>query len=293
MQPDQNTDQGTDGPLISIRRLIKTRPGKTPYCLKVARLDVKRRDRTALVGQSGSGKSTLLDMLALVLRPDMLDKGGEFIWRKGSPSGRLDIWRDWQSARSSRRERIRRQDLGYVLQSGGLLPFLTVADNIVLPAQLKGSPRGRALDDRLHHLAEHLGISRLLKKLPSAISVGERQRSAVARALIHSPPLLLADEPTASLDPPTAETVFELFLELAEETESAIVLATHNREQAEKFGFRLHTVDCVDRRGAVVARLLEPPPGGGPDPQGGLVVVKESPAGTPPQPGPAGPGEGI
>jgi putative ABC transport system ATP-binding protein len=259
--------------IISILRLIKTRPGKMPFFLKVARLIIKNRDRIALVGQSGSGKSTLLDMLALVLKPDVLDKGGEFIWKGGRPQA-LDIFQDWQGKTSSRREALRSHELGYVLQSGGLLPFLSVRDNILLPAQLKNSPRGISLENRLHYLADYLGIDHLLKKLPGVISVGERQRVAVARALIHSPSLLLADEPTASLDPPTAGKVFELFLELANETDAAIVLATHNQKQAERYGFTSYRIECVAKDDKIVSMLMEPKNSS--DPSGKLIVVKSN-----------------
>jgi putative ABC transport system ATP-binding protein len=213
-------------------------------------------------------------MLAMVLAPDIMDEGGEFMW-KGGTSESLDIFRDWKSRSSKRRERLRRRDLGYVLQSGGLLPFLSVRDNILLPARLKNSPKGPNLEQRLHYLAESLGIDHLLKKLPGVVSVGERQRVAVARALIHSPSLLLADEPTASLDPPTAEKVFGLFLELASETDAAIVLATHNLSQAERFGFAAHLIDCKSEGDKIVSKLINPTGTDGPL-SGNLFVVKSA-----------------
>jgi putative ABC transport system ATP-binding protein len=238
----------------------------------IASLSVERGSRIALAGQSGSGKSTLLDMLALVSAPDPPEKGSEFVWAPGSTKERLDVSQDWKSGSGKRREAVRRRDLGYILQSGGLLPFLSVRDNILVPARLKKHPEGKDLEERLEHISSRLGIQRLLKKLPSRISVGERQRAAAARALIHSPSLLLADEPTASLDPPTAAKVFELFLELAGESGAAVVLATHNRDQAERFGFAVHTVECEDREGRIVSWLS--PPAGDPEDSGKLIVVK-------------------
>ncbi|MDR2340701.1 MAG: ABC transporter ATP-binding protein [Deltaproteobacteria bacterium] len=281
MPLQDNTPRLSEGPqgdalLFSLRRVVKTRPGKMPYFLKVAKLKVSMRDRIALVGQSGSGKSTLLDMLALVLAPDRVDKGGEFLWLPESSPSSVDVWKDWQGSGTKSRERVRREDLGYVLQSGGLLPFLSVSDNITLPALLKGKPKGAKLQERLQYLAGHLGIGHLLKKFPGSVSVGERQRVAVARALIHSPSLLLADEPTASLDPPTADRVFELFLELAERTDAAIVLATHNRAQAEKFGFQAYTIECEAKKDRILSYLVPPKAPPPPSEQGRLIVVRTS-----------------
>ncbi|MDR3152858.1 MAG: ABC transporter ATP-binding protein [Deltaproteobacteria bacterium] len=232
-------------PVVSIRRLVKTRPGGAGYRLMVASLDVRPGDRLALVGQSGCGKSTLLDMLALVLRPDpKRDEDGRFEWRRAATGEAADIHGSWLAGGDRRRERIRREDLGYVLQSGGLLPFLTVRDNIILPARLKGAPSGRKLEESLLSLAHALGIGHLLKKYPGSVSMGERQRAAVARALIHRPALILADEPTASLDPPTAAKVFDLLLELS--AGIPLVVSTHDERRARDLGFTVRRIECED-----------------------------------------------
>ncbi|MDR2461012.1 MAG: ABC transporter ATP-binding protein [Deltaproteobacteria bacterium] len=229
-------------PILAIKRLIKTRPGGSGYRLMVSNLVIREGDRIALVGQSGSGKSTLLDMMAMVLMPDKMGKGGQFAWT--GEGDYLDIWESWNKGDEAAREKIRRTHLGYVLQSGGLFPFLNVRDNILLSAWLKKDPRGKDLDRAVIRLVTILGIGHLLKKLPGNVSVGERQRVAVARAIIHNPSLILADEPTASLDPPTAQKVFELLLELSQGT--ALVLATHDEERAKKFGFKIHRIIVED-----------------------------------------------
>ena len=280
MPPQRDPSYITDEVIISMRRAVKMRPGTVPYSLMVASLSVSLGARIGLVGLSGSGKSTLLDMLALVLSPDRVDRGGELTWRPGSFADTVDLWKDWRTPGSSVRERSRRRELGYVLQSGGLLPFMSVGANIKLPALLKKQPKGAELEDRLHKLADYLKIRHLLPKLPGSISVGERQRAAVAGALIHSPLVILADEPTASLDPITAERVFELFLELAGKSGAAIVLATHNREQAERYGFLIHTVEVASERGRITARLHSPEAPEAPQSEGGLVVVKASDPGA-------------
>ncbi|MDR2350730.1 MAG: ABC transporter ATP-binding protein [Deltaproteobacteria bacterium] len=233
---------------MTVRRIVKTRPGGSGYRLMVDKLVVREGDRIALVGQSGSGKSTLLDMMAMVLKPDRLGRGGEFTWNLDGVT--LDVWNSWKRGGASAREKIRRSHLGYVLQSGGLFPFLNLRDNILLSAWLKKNPKGRRAESALMELAAKLNIGHLLRKLPGNVSVGERQRAAVARAIIHRPKLILADEPTASLDPPTAEKVMELLIELSEGT--ALVMSTHDEVRARKFGFEIHRIVVEDegpRRG--------------------------------------------
>ncbi|MDR1167121.1 MAG: ABC transporter ATP-binding protein [Deltaproteobacteria bacterium] len=237
----------TDKPLLVFKKVIKKRPGGAGYSLLVSKLEVRPGDRIALVGQSGSGKSTLLDMLGLASSPYSvaLSQKGEFTFYRPAENKTYDIWESWVNGRSSAREKIRSSDLGYVLQAGGLLPFLNVRDNIILPATIKKYPKGAALEKALFGLAEILGIGRLLKKFPGSISMGERQRVAVARAVIHKPQIILADEPTASLDPPTAAKVFELLLELSDR--AALVVATHDEPKARSLKFRIFRVVCEDR----------------------------------------------
>ncbi|MDR1042176.1 MAG: ATP-binding cassette domain-containing protein [Deltaproteobacteria bacterium] len=249
-------------PVVSVRRMAKTRQGGAGYCLMVSSLKVFPGERLALVGQSGCGKSTLLDMLGLVLRPDMGRPGSEFRWRRGGKGEVVDVLASWRSGDDGRRERIRREDIGYVLQSGGLLPFLTVRDNILLPARLKGSPRGDELEGSLSRLAVELGIGHLLKKYPGSVSMGERQRAAVARALIHRPAIIIADEPTASLDPPTAAKVFDLMLRLSEGI--PLVVSTHDRPRVEGLGFKIREIRCLDLVRGGIKAVLSFPEGSGP-----------------------------
>jgi putative ABC transport system ATP-binding protein len=200
---------------------------------------IKPLEKVAVIGDSGSGKSTLLDMMALVLRPDE----AETMIFKPSPSEKArDLEADWRLERLSALERVRRSHLGYVMQTGGLLPFLTVKDNILLPAELKGNQKRSERKEKFQFLTEELKIDHLLNKYPSRISMGERQRCAIARALIHKPAMVLADEPTASLDPPTADLVFELMLELCRD--SALIVSTHDRERVRNSFFRVVRIVC-------------------------------------------------
>lgn len=224
--------EGAAGPILTLSGLSKSRGAA--YRLEIPEMSVRPGDRLMLLGDSGSGKSTALDMLAMVLRPD---DGGRFIWQPGRSD--TDLMSLWQRRRGDVLGRLRLANLGYVLQTGGLLPFLTVRENILLPAEMKKIP-GPERNSRLEELFGILKIGHLAKKYPARVSVGERQRCAIARAVIHDPPLILADEPTASLDPPTADLVFDLLLKLSQK--SALVLATHDRQRAARHDFSVYSI---------------------------------------------------
>lgn len=193
--------------------------------LYVAALAVSPGDKIAIAGPSGIGKSTLLDLLALCLPAT----GGEYaLYEHAEP---VDVVQLWKPVRPSELCRLRRHLLGYILQTGGLLPFLSARRNILLSAEVP---------DELGALAETLQLSdELLKRKPATLSLGERQRVAIARALIHRPRLVLADEPTASLDPANAERTLRLLCDAAARLGCAVVLVTHNPEMARAHGFTL------------------------------------------------------
>jgi putative ABC transport system ATP-binding protein len=222
---------------LLVRNLAKNR-GQS-YRLLIPELEVRAGARLLLLGDSGSGKSTTLDLLALVLKPD----GAEgFLWRPGE--GEVNLEALWRGRRAGRLGRLRREELGYVLQTGGLLPFLTVRETILLPARLKKMD-SRTSGRRLEDLLEKLRLGHLRAKFPDQISVGERQRCAIARAVIHEPALILADEPTSSLDPPTADQVFELLLNLSRDL--TLIVATHDVNRAKRHDFTVHRVVCAPR----------------------------------------------
>lgn len=238
--------------ILQIRNLIKTRPAPPGYQLTIPEFDLGCRERLAILGGSGSGKSTALDIIALILKPGQVEA---FNWF--SPTGhKIDLAMAWREARADLLARLRLNSLGYIPQTGGLLPFLPVRDNILLPARIKGLAGAKKT---LAELGERLGIGGLLKKYPSQLSVGERQRCAIARAIIHRPRLIVADEPTAALDPPTADRVFALLLELS--SLGALVVVTHEAHRVTGAGFKILKIDCPPPEdGSTVKAILRAAP---------------------------------
>ena len=200
------------------------------FRLVVPHIDIRAEENIALVGHSGCGKSTLLDIFALILHPD---EAGEFSLH---PVGgdNYDIDRLWRQRRQGRLSQIRKQHIGYVLQSGGLLPYLTVRENIELPRKLLNLPD----DDSIDSISRVLGIQRQLDKLPGLLSAGERQRAAFARAMSHRPKILLADEPTAALDPITAQKIMAVVMELIKGLKITLITASHDWAHVYKMDLR-------------------------------------------------------
>jgi putative ABC transport system ATP-binding protein len=198
----------------------------------VSRLDIARGSKLAMIGESGSGKSTLLELLAMILAPTNSASFG-FKPVAGEPAS--DVAAIWSSRDSDRLGRLRSRHIGYVLQHGGLLPYLTVRKNIELSRRLLGLPVGTVAEQ----LAEKLGIAAQLDKLPSALSVGQRQRAAIARALAHEPSIVIADEPTAAIDPLNSRRIMDLFVGLVNELGVTLILATHAHELVRQGQFTL------------------------------------------------------
>ncbi|MGY2252106.1 ABC transporter ATP-binding protein [Pseudomonas reactans] len=232
--------------MLNLNAVHKSRGvGSQRYSLVIPALTLRAGEQLAIVGPSGCGKSTLLDLLALVLAPDQV---GQFEFHQQDIDG---LWRgDQQSTLAA----LRSQHLGYVLQTGGLLGFLDVRGNIALSRQLLGLKD----DGSVARLAEQLEISDQLAKKPAALSVGQRQRVSCARALAHSPQLVLADEPTASLDPLNAERVMQALLAQTREHRAACVIATHDEPLARASGLQVRRISCRrDTDGGVTATLGE------------------------------------
>lgn len=217
--------------VYSLKHVVKERlVGEVGFRLVVPEIQIKAQEHVALVGHSGCGKSTLMDMLALILHPD---RCGSFEISPvgGQTSNVEDLW---QNRSQSKLSEIRKHHIGYVLQSGGLLPYLTVRENIELPRKLLKL----ADDDSIDSISRVLGIQRQLDKLPGLLSAGERQRAAFARALSHRPSILLADEPTAALDPITAKKIMAVVMELIKGLKITLITASHDWAHVYKMELR-------------------------------------------------------
>ncbi|MCU7856073.1 MAG: ABC transporter ATP-binding protein, partial [Candidatus Thiodiazotropha sp. (ex Lucinoma borealis)] len=192
--------------IYHLRDVEKTREAEgTAFRLRVPSLQIALGEKIALIGESGCGKSTLLDMLSMTLRPSGI---GSFRFRPARGAEPVDISDLWRKKQLNQLGDLRRLRIGYVMQTGGLLPYLTVRENINLSRRLLDMQDDGLVDE----LAGDLGIRRHLDKLPYMLSVGERQRVAIGRALAHRPSIVIADEPTASLDPIAAERIMSLFI---------------------------------------------------------------------------------
>jgi putative ABC transport system ATP-binding protein len=212
--------------VYTLRDVIKTRSkGGVSFTLRVPELDIHRGEFCSVVGPSGCGKSTLLDMLALVLEPSTVARFRLNVPRHGGME-ECDI----HGLPENKAARIRRDNIGYVLQSGGLLSFLTVRENILLTAQIS---RTRVSAQEFDQLVAVLGLGDQLEKKPQYLSGGQRQRVAVARALIHRPGIILADEPTAAVDYPTALDIRDELHHLARQMDAAVIMVTHDRSLVE------------------------------------------------------------
>lgn len=219
----------------------------TEFRLLVPSLEIRPGAKLAFVGESGSGKSTLLELLSMILRPSNCDT---FMFQPLPGGQSHDIGAAWKSANSDALTDLRSRHIGYVLQNGGLLPYLTVRENIELSRRLLALP----LEDCAGRWAEKLGIGQQLDKLPATLSVGQRQRAAIARALVHEPSVVIADEPTAAIDPLNAERIMKLLTALADEAGVALIVATHAHDLVRRLELELitHHIDATDESSMTV-----------------------------------------
>ena len=202
-----------------IRKIYKTRfGGAVVEALKNVNFSVEKGEYVAIMGESGSGKTTLLNIIAA------LDKSTE-----GSVT--LDGMK-LNSVKDSEIARFRRENLGFVFQDFNLLDTFTLEDNIYLPLVLSGM-KPSEMQRRLDALAAPLGISELLKKYPYEVSGGQKQRAAVARALITDPRIILADEPTGALDSKSSDELLDLFAKV-NNMGHTILMVTHSAKAASR-----------------------------------------------------------
>ncbi len=207
------------------------------FNMVIHNLRIHQGDKIAFIGESGCGKSTLLDMLAFIAQPSYSETFNFYLQHQCS----INIAVEWQRKHLDPLSQLRKRYIGYVMQTGGLLPYLTVKENILLSREILDLPLE---DEIVFQLINDLKLERHLKKSPAVLSIGERQRVAIARALSHKPKIVIADEPTASLDPYSAKVVMELFINLAEQFNITLIIASHDWQPLKSFGlhrYYLHT----------------------------------------------------
>ncbi|MCE9678391.1 lipoprotein-releasing ABC transporter ATP-binding protein LolD [Shewanella sp. AS1] len=191
-------------------------------------LTIYAGEQVAIVGSSGSGKSTLLHIMGTLDQPTCgkVTLAGEDLYRL-SPA---------------RQAKIRNQDLGFIYQFHHLLPEFTALENVAMPGLIQGRSR-KEVEQEAKALLTRVGLNHRLDHTPAEMSGGERQRTAIARALINKPKLVLADEPTGNLDAASGESVYELIRELGSQLGTAFVVVTHDPKLAERMDRQLQMKD--------------------------------------------------
>lgn len=225
-----NKRQGAENPIIIMQEVVKIYENAAGlfHALKGVNLEVKQGEFLAIIGKSGSGKSTMLNMLTGIDRPS----SGE-VWVRGTPlhtlsENQMALWRG--------------ENMGIVFQFFQLLPTLTVLENVMLPMDFCKHYRPAERRDKALVLLEMVEMADHAHKLPAALSGGQQQRVAIARSLANDPPLLAADEPTGNLDSRTADMIFELFINMAAQGRT-IVMVTHDNDLASRVGRAVTVVD--------------------------------------------------
>lgn len=237
----------SDPGLIELKQVSKAYPTASGdfFALKEVSINIYSGEFIGIIGKSGAGKSTLLNMVSGV---DAITSGEVTIRTEAQApvcihhlhQSDLALWRG--------------RNLGIIYQSFQLLPMLTLVDNVILPMDLCGLYRASESREKAYELLKMVELEDHAHKLPAYISGGQQQRVAIARALANDPPIIIADEPTGSLDSNTAETIFEIFEKLIERGKT-ILMVTHDNSLGPRFTRRVTLAD-----GQVTGIYGEPPP---------------------------------
>lgn len=191
-------------------------------------MEINAGERVAIIGPSGSGKTTLLNLIGTLDRPD---------------SGKMVFdGQDLSAMNDNQLAQFRNRKIGFVFQMHHLLPQLSLWENVLLPTLTDPELQGKETEERAKRLIERVGLSGVVSQKPSELSGGECQRTAVVRALINRPALLLADEPTGALDQKSSGNLIDLLIELNKEEGVALVVVTHSLDVAKKMD-RIYRLD--------------------------------------------------
>ena len=215
--------------IIKLSKISKkfVQSNKDIVVLKNINLKIKKGELISLTGPSGSGKSTLLHIIALLDKPT----SGEVFFKKKS----------FSKSNDNEKDLVRRRGISIIYQQNNLLSDFTALENVVIPLINNGNLWTESIKKAKKFLSL-VGLSKRLNHFPSELSGGEQQRVAVARAIITEPDLILADEPTGSLDRKTANEIFSLFIKLKSKKRT-ILYATHNRELSNRADYKLNILD--------------------------------------------------
>ncbi|URT71672.1 ABC transporter ATP-binding protein [Cytobacillus firmus] len=204
--------------MLKVKQVSKIYEGKIAYrALTDINLTIEEGEFVGIMGPSGSGKTTLLNMIATIDEPTT----GEILINERNP----------HVLKKEELAQFRRRELGFVFQDFNLLHTLTVEENMVLPLTLDGK-KVKEMKEKAYQIAEKLGITGIMNKRTYEISGGQAQRAAVARAMIHTPKLLLADEPTGNLDSKSSKDVMEMLESINKTEKTTMMLVTHDAQAA-------------------------------------------------------------
>lgn len=213
--------------LLSAKGISKSFQGRK--VLDDIDIEIKKSEIIAISGASGAGKTTLLNILSTLDKPDentnsSLIIDGENIFNLSN----TDL------------SKLRNTKIGFVFQFHELIPELNVMENICLPGWIKNDNK---VADNANSLISYFGLDKLKNKKPNTLSGGEKQRAAIARAMINNPKIIFADEPTGNLDSTNSKILFDIFFKLRDDYDCSIVIVTHNPENAKKCDRKLQIVD--------------------------------------------------
>ena len=213
--------------LLSAKNISKTFQGKK--VLDNINIEIKKSEVVAISGMSGAGKTTLLNILSTLDKPDNQSNSSLFIDNQ-------DVF----NLNNNELSVLRNQMIGFVFQFHELIPELNILENVCLPAWIKKDSNAEI---KAKELLEYFGLIYFLKKKPSTLSGGEKQRVAIARSLINEPKIIFADEPTGNLDSKNSKILFDLFFKLRDDYNCSVVIVTHNESNANICDRKLLIVD--------------------------------------------------
>ena len=213
--------------LLSAKNISKTFQGKK--VLDNINIEIKKSEVVAITGMSGAGKTTLLNILSTLDKPDNQSNSSLFIDNQ-------DVF----NLNNNDLSVLRNQMIGFVFQFHELIPELNILENVCLPAWIKNDNNAEI---KAKELLEYFGLTDFLKKKPTTLSGGEKQRVAIARSLINEPKIIFADEPTGNLDSKNSKILFDLFFKLRDDYNCSVVIVTHNESNANICDRKLLIVD--------------------------------------------------